>query len=222
MKILVVEDEAAVRDLLVDILEDDGYEVHAVADGSQALAVAPELRPDLVLLDAGLPGVDGWSVARRLRQAGDVAIIFVTGSDSRESIRAGFDLGGDDYIVKPFDDGELSSRVRAVLRRTGHTVPQVWEVEGLVVDGGARTVTVNGTTVTLTTLEFDLLEVLLRSRHQVVSKQQLLHRVWGYRDDDSGGHLVEVHMSALRAKLRVEGDGLIQTVRGAGYVLRAP
>src|SRR5947209_6783734 len=131
----------AVRELLVGILRDDDYEVRTVADGSQALSVASEFRPHLVLLDAGLPGVDGWGVARRLRQAGDVPIVFVTGSDSRADIRAGFDVGGDDYIVKPFDAEELSSRVRAILRRAGHAVRQAWEIEGLVVDSGARTVT---------------------------------------------------------------------------------
>ena len=221
MRILVVEDDAAVRTLLVHILSDDGYEVRAVGDGTEALVVASDFRPHLVLLDAGLPGVDGWSVARRLRSDSDVPIIFVTGSDSRQDIRAGFDLGGDDYIVKPFDDDELSSRVRAVLRRTGHTVPQVWEIEDLVVDAGARTVVRDGTLVALTAIEFDLLEALVRSRSQVISKERLLNRVWGYDDRGVDQHLVEVHVSSLRGKLEAHGSRLIQTVRGAGYVLRS-
>ena len=222
MKILVVEDDGAVRELLVGILRDDGYEVRTVADGSQALSVASEFRPHLVLLDAGLPGVDGWGVARRLRQAGDVPIVFVTGSDSRADIRAGFDVGGDDYIVKPFDAEELSSRVRAILRRTGHAVREAWEIEGLVVDSGARTVTRYGMPISLTAIEFDLLEVLLRSRSHVVSKQLLLNRVWGYDGEERDHHLVEVHVSSLRGKLEAHGNRLIHTVRGVGYVLRPP
>lgn len=216
----MVEDDRVARDLLVQILMDDGYEVRAVEDGVEALATARDFRPDLVLLDGRLPGADGWSVARRLRQASDVPIIFVTGSDSREDVRAGFALGGDDYIRKPFDADELSSRVRAVLRRTGQPVPQVWEIEDLVVDSGSRTVTRSGSTVSLTAIEFDLLEALVRSRSRVVSKQQLLARVWGYDEKVRDDHLVEVHVSSLRAKLEANGSRLIHTVRGVGYVLR--
>lgn len=131
-------------------------------------------------------------------------------------------MGGDDYVVKPFDDEELSSRVRAVLRRTGHEVPEVWNVDGLVVDSGARSVTRGGAPVALTALEFDLLEVLLRRRAHVVSKQELLRRVWGYDGVDRDDHLVEVHVSSLRSKLEARGSRLIQTVRGAGYILRPP
>lgn len=221
IKVLVVEDDPAVRELLVSILVDDGYDVSAVGDGGQALLVATTFCPDLVLLDGGLPGVDGWSVARRLRQSGDVPIIFVTGSDSRQDIRAGFELGGDDYIVKPFDDQELSSRVRAVLRRTGRAVAHVSQVDDLVVDTGARTVARGDVPIALTAIEFDLLETLVRSRSQVVSKDQLLARVWGYEGRDRDGHLVEVHMSSLRSKLEAHGSRLIQTVRGVGYVLRS-
>ena len=221
-KILVVEDDRATQGLLVSILVDDGYSVEAVTDGSHALSVARDFRPDLVLLDARLPGVDGWSVARRLRQAGDVPIIFVTGLDSPEDVRAGFDLGGDDYIRKPFDAEELSSRVRAVLRRAGQSFPEVWEIKGLVVDSGGRSVTMNGVPVVLTAIEFDLLEALVRRRGRVMPKQELLARVWGYDETDRDDHLVEVHVSSLRRKLEANGGRLIHTVRGAGYVLRPP
>lgn len=219
-KVLVVEDDRAARDLLVDILGHDGYDVRAVGDGTKALAVAADFRPDLVLLDGALPGLDGWSVARRLRQRNDVPIIFVTGSDSREDIRAGFGLGSDDYIVKPFDSEELSSRVRAVLRRTGHAVPEAWEIGDLVVDSGARSVTRRGEPVALTTIELDLLVVLVRRRPQVVSKRRLLAQVWGYDDELADSHVVEVHVSSLRAKLEAHGSRLVHTVRGAGYVFR--
>ena len=219
-RVLVVEDDRRIRQLLVDLLLDDGYEVRAVNDGHDVLAATEEFRPNLVLLDGELPGVDGWEIARRLRQTSDLPIVFVTGSDSRDRVRAGFDAGGDDYVVKPFDPEELSSRVKAILRRSGNAVPQVWEVEGLVVDSGARSVTVNGVRVALTSLEFDLLEVLLRSRSQVVAKQRLLRRVWGYDEVERDDHVVEVHVSSLRRKLEKHGSRLIHTVRGAGYILR--
>lgn len=222
LRVLVAEDDRSVRDLLVGILTDDGYAVHPVASGTEALSAVQEFRPDLVLLDAGLPGLDGWAVARRVREADDVPIIFVTGADAREDIRAGFDLGGDDYIVKPFDAQELSSRVRAVLRRSARNVPEVWEIGGMVVDTGRRTVTRSGSDVALTSIEFDLLEALVRNRPRVVSKQQLLSRVWGYGEGEFDDHVVEVHVSALRGKLEAHGPRIIHTVRGAGYALRPP
>ncbi len=215
--VLVVEDELSARDLLVAILEDDGYKVCAVVDGSAALAVAGTFRPDLALLDGGLPGIDGAEVARRLRQAGDLPIIFVTGADSADDIRSGFKMGADDYIVKPFDPEELSWRVRAVLRRSGHAVAQVWECGDLVLDEGTRLVSRAGSPVPLTATEFKILGVLLRNRPRVVPKGQLLGQVWGYDADD---HLVVVHMNSLRRKLEAHGPRIVQTVRGTGYVLR--
>ena len=217
VRVLVVEDEAAARDLLVMILEDDGYQVCPVADGPAALDLAESFKPDLALVDAGLPGMDGVEVARRLRQAGNLPIIFVTGADSAEAIHSGFKMGADDYIVKPFDAEELSWRVRAVLRRSGHAVAQVWECGDLVVDEGARSVTMAGAPVALTATEFKLLAVLMRNRTRLVPKGQLLAQVWGYDADD---HLVEVHMSSLRHKLEAHGPRMVHTLRGAGYVLR--
>jgi two-component system OmpR family response regulator len=219
MRLLVVEDDPTVADLLVTILRDDGYEVRAVDDGVAALAEAATFRPDLVLLDAGLPRMDGWSVARRLRQSGDVPIILVTGADSREDVRAGFGIGVDDYVVKPFDGEELSARVRAVLRRSGQAVPRHWELGDLDVDGGARSVTRAGFPVALTATEYELLVVLLRNRQRVVPKGQLLSEVWHYDSGERDDHLVEVHVSALRRKLEAHGPRLVHTVRGAGYIL---
>lgn len=217
IRVLVVDDEPSARDLLVAVLEDDGYSVCAVADGPAALAEAAVFHPDLALVDAGLPGVSGVEVVRRLRQAGNLPIIFVTGADSADDIRGGFRMGADDYIVKPFDPEELSWRVRAVLRRSGHAVAQVWECGDLVVDDGAKSVTVAGSPVFLTATEFMMLKVLIRNRTRVIAKAQLLAHVWGYDADD---HLVEVHMSSLRRKLEAHGPRVIQTVRSAGYVLR--
>lgn len=216
-RVLVVEDEASTRNLLVSILEDDGYRVCAVADGIAALDAAATIKFDLALLDGGLPGIHGVEVGRRLRQADDLPIIFVTGADSPEDIRGGFRVGADDYIVKPFDPEELSWRVRAVLRRSGHVVDQRWECGDLIVDESTQSVTRAGSPVTLTATEFRMLGVLIHNRTRVVPKGQLLSRIWGYEADD---HLIEVHMSSLRRKLDAHGPRMIQTVRGTGYVLR--
>lgn len=219
-RVLVVEDDDSARGLLVAILEDDGYRVWAVADGTAALRVADTVKPDLALVDAGLPGINGAEVARRLRQARDVPIIFVTGADSAAAIHDGFRMGADDYIVKPFDSEELSWRVRAVLRRTGHAVAQVWDCGDLVVDEETRSATRAGFPISLTTTEFKLLGVLVRNRTRVVPKGQLLGQIWGY-DVDIDDHVLDVHMSSLRRKLETHGSRMIHTIRGAGYVLRS-
>lgn len=217
-RVLVVEDEPAARDLLIAILEDDGYKVRAVADGGAALEAAETFQAHLALIDSLLPGIDGPEVARRLRQASDLPIIFVTGADAAEDVHGAFRMGADDYIVKPFDPEELSWRVRAVLRRSGRAVTQVWECGDLVVDELARSVTRAGSLVPLTATEFKLLGVLVRNRTRVVPKGQLVGQVWGYEAADH--HLIEVHMSSLRRKLEAYGSRVIHTVRGTGYVLR--
>ena len=216
IRVLVVEDERRARELLVAILEADGYEVLALEDGEAALTAAETFRPDLALLDCALPGSNGVDVARRLRHKGDVPIIFVTGADSTEDIRDGFRVGADDYIVKPYDSEELSFRVKAVLRRSGHSPAEVWEVADMVVDDGARTVTRSGNAVNLTATEFQMLGVLVRNRGRVVPKTQLIAQIWGYDAD----HVLDVHMSSLRRKLEAHGPRLIHTVRGVGFVLR--
>lgn len=218
VRVLVVEDEPSARGLLVAILEDDGYQVCAVADGSAAIDAAKTFRPDLALVDSGLPGINGAEVARRLRRAGDLPIIFVTGADAAVDIHGAFRMGADDYIVKPFDPEELSWRVRAVLRRSGRAVAQALECGDVVLDESTQSVTRAGSPVALTATEFNLLGVLLRNRTQVMSKSQLLRLVWGH---DAHGHLVEVHMSSLRRKLEAHGPRMIETVRGTGYVLRS-
>jgi DNA-binding response OmpR family regulator len=217
LRILVAEDDALARRLLVTILEHDGYTVLGVEDGPAALAAAPGFKPDLALLDGDLPGISGADVARRLRQSSDLPIIFVTAADSAEEVRDGFKMGADDYIVKPFDPEELSWRVRAVLRRGGHAVAQVWECGDLVVDEGAHGVTRAGALVALTAIEFTLLSVLIRNRTRMVPKVQLLGQVWGHDADE---HVLDVHLSALRRKLEAHGPRMIHTIRGAGYILR--
>ena len=217
LRVLVVDDEAAARDLLVGLLEDDGYKVCAAGDGPAALEAAEIFHPDLALVDAGLPGMDGMEVVRRLLQVANLPVIFVTGADSAEAIHGAFKIGADDYVVKPFDPEELSWRVRAVLRRSGHAVAQIWEIGDLVVDEGTQSVSRAKAPVLLTAIEFKMLGVLLRNRPRVVPKSQILGQVWGYYADD---HLVEVHISSLRHKLEAHGPRMIHTVRGAGYLLR--
>ncbi|MCA1677369.1 MAG: response regulator transcription factor, partial [Actinobacteria bacterium] len=180
VRVLVVEDDPSDRDLLVAILQDDGYDVLALAEGSAARVAAATFKPDLALLDSGLPGITGGEVARRLRQTSNLPIIFVTGADSVEAIRDGFKLGADDYIVKPFDPEELSWRVRAVLRRTGHVVTQVLGCGDVIVDESGLSVTRAGSPVVLTTIEFTLLRILVRNCSQVLPHAQLVSQVWGY------------------------------------------
>ena len=215
-RVLVVEDEAPARDLLVAILRGDGYLVHAVEDGASALDAAESFRPDLALLDGGLPGIPGSELASRLRAASDLPIIFVTGADSAEAVHRGFRVGADDYITKPFDPEELSWRVKAVLRRSGRAVQRAWECGDLVVDETTRSVTRAGEPVALTATEFKLLRVLSRNAGRIVPKEQLLAEVWANEADN---HLLEVHMSSLRRKLEAHGPRMIRTVRATGYML---
>ncbi len=216
LRVLIVEDEPAARAQLVKILEDDGYQVLAVSDGQAALEAAKDFEPDLALVDGALPESNGVEVARGLRQSSDLPIIFVTGADSAQDIHDGFRMGADDYILKPFDPEELSWRVRAVLRRSGHAVAQRMECGDLVLDEGTHCASRAGAALSLTATEFTILGVLIRNRTRVVPKGQLLAQVWGYDADD---HLVEVHVSSLRRKLEAHGPRMIQTIRGTGYVL---
>ena len=217
MRVLVVEDEPPARDLLVAILRADGYTVRAVEDGKSALDAADSFRPDIALLDGGLPGISGADLATRLRMASDLPIIFVTGADSAEAVHQGFRVGADDYITKPFDPEELSWRVKAVLRRSGRAVERRWTCGDLTVDDATQSVTRADRPVALTATEFKLLRALSRNAERIVPKEQLLAEVWANEADN---HLLEVHMSSLRRKLEAHGPRMIQTVRATGYLLR--
>jgi two-component system, OmpR family, response regulator len=221
VRILVVEDDSAIREALVVAMAEEGYEVQPAEDGVSAMRGAEEFRPDLAIVDIRLPGgPDGLAVARRIREAADLPVLFLTAADGLEDRLAGFAAGADDYIVKPFSMSELLMRVRAVLRRSGRLRSQVWQVGDLFVDEAARVVTRSGATIDLTHTEFELLSTLGRHRGQVLSKAQLLSQVWGYEAYDP--NVVEAHISALRRKLEEHGPRLIHTVRGAGYGLRPP
>ncbi len=223
-RLLVVEDEASVRNLMTSVLEDEGYTVLAVDDGRVAVEAFSAFRPHLALLDNGIPGLDGRTVARRLReQSEEIAILFVTGADSVEDRVEGLRAGGGDYLLKPFAPEELLARVANLLRRHGSPLGQVWRLGGddLVVDERAREVRRRGHLVDLRPIDFEILVLLVRRRGTVVSKRELLREVWSY-DEQEDEHVVEVHMSTLRQALESEGPRLIHTVRGGGYVLRPP
>jgi DNA-binding response OmpR family regulator len=219
-RVLVVEDETAIRTTLEVALRGEGYEVRAEADGRSLEQVFDAFRPDLAVLDVRLPvGPDGYSMARTLRQSSDLPMLFLTAADAVEDRLAGFTAGADDYLIKPFSMAEFLARTQALLRRAGRLSSSSWQIGDLVVDDGARSVSRAGSQLELTHTEYDLLSMLAKHVGKILSKTQLLTSVWGF--DAYDANLVEVHMSALRRKLETHGPRVIHTVRGAGYVLRA-
>jgi DNA-binding response OmpR family regulator len=216
--VLVAEDERPIADLIGMYLRSDGFGVHAVATGPDALAAARRLHPVAMILDVGLPGIDGTEVCRTLRAEGDsVPILFCTARDDEIDRVLGLEMGGDDYITKPFSPREVVARVKAVLRRTGG--PLEGEERSLVIgpvelNRSRHRVTVSGEPVELTATEFELLAYLMARPGRVVTRDQLLSAVWGYAAA-GGTRTVDVHVAQVRAKL---GDASpIRTVRGVGY-----
>lgn len=223
-KIMVVDDEPPIVDLLVYNLERANYEVVIARDGEQALDVAGREQPDLIILDLMLPRLDGLEVCRALRRERDVPIIMLTARDAEIDRVVGLELGADDYVVKPFSVRELMARVKSVLRRAAPrpSTPDATQVRArdLVVDVARREVTWQEAELELTALEFDLLYELARHQGQVLSREQLLQRVWGY-DYYGDLRVVDAAVKRLRAKLRQAGPEVqpIVTVRGVGYKL---
>jgi DNA-binding response OmpR family regulator len=212
--VMVVEDEVNIGALVRTYLERSGYQVLWVRSGEEALAELRRHPIQLVVLDIGLPGIDGFDVCRRI--GGSVPVIILTARDEESDRVAGLELGADDYVAKPFSPRELAARVKAVLRRTGATgEPEDVTVFGpLTISRGAREIRIDGREVELTLREFDLLEYLIRNAGQVVSRDQLLESVWGFIYPGET-RTVEVHIAQLRKKL---GEPeLIRTVRGIGY-----
>jgi DNA-binding response OmpR family regulator len=219
-RILVVEDDADLAHALALEFEHAGHDVHAVGDGPAALRAEPEFRPELVLLDLGLPSLDGIELCRRLRDRTRAPILIVTARDAVTDRVQGLDAGADDYVVKPFSLDELLARVRSALRRAGlRDEGRELRAGDLVLDITARTVVRGDEPVVLTRREFDLLECLLRHPDQVLDRPTLLAQVWGY-DFLGGSNVVDVYVRYLRGKL--DRPGLIETVRGVGYALRPP
>jgi len=225
-KILVVDDERSITDLLVYNLQRSGYQVVVAYDGRQALRLAQAERPDLVILDLMLPGLDGLDVCRALQREGSIPIIMLTARGEEIDRVVGLELGADDYVTKPFSVRELMARVKAVLRRS--TSPDagavaVWREGLLEVDTLAREARFAGVLLSLTHLEFDLLETLARHAGQVLSREQLLEQVWGY-DYYGDARAVDSAVKRLRARLREAGGdpAIISTVRSIGYRLERP
>lgn len=221
-RILIIEDDEAIASTVSRALSSEGYEVAAVGDGEEGLERARRERPDLLLLDLGLPGRDGLELARELRSGGEkMPILILTARDEIESRVAGLDAGADDYLVKPFAGAELLARVRALLRRQppSETAPLV--VGDLSLDPVSYEARRGGRRLRLTRREFELLAYLMRHEREVTSREQLLREVWG-TDPLWNTNTIEVFISTLRRKLEAAGEPrLLHTVRGAGYVVRA-
>lgn len=220
MRVLLVEDTVAVRDALRAALRAQGYRVEAVATGVAAVEAVAADPPDLVLLDLGLPDVDGVEVCRRIRRASSVPIIAVTARGNEAARVLGLRSGADDYVVKPFSIAELVARIEAVVRRaSGRVVAPVVLAGPVEIDLAARRVSVDGVEVTLRRKEFDLLAALARRAGTAVTREELLDDVWGLAPDgpgsDAGARTLEVHVAALRSRLGVAG--VVTTVRGVGY-----
>jgi two-component system, OmpR family, response regulator MprA len=220
-RVLVVEDDDEIAQVLQRSLRLDGYDVRIAGDGEAALDQAAAYHPDLVILDLGLPKLDGIEVARRLRSADDVPILMLTARDAVESRVEGLDSGADDYLVKPFERQELLARLRALLRRRPPRGSASLVVGDLSLNPDTHEVQRADRPIELTQREFELLEYLMRNERIVVPRQRLLEEVWGY-DPFATTNTIEVFVSNLRRKLEAGGEPrLLHTIRGAGYVLRA-
>ncbi|HEY0317975.1 MAG TPA: response regulator transcription factor [Solirubrobacterales bacterium] len=220
-RVLIVEDDADIADVLRRSLRNEGYEVRTSADGYDALEVAAGFVPDLVVLDLGLPGLDGVEVCKRLRTDGDVPILMLTARAETEDRVAGLDSGADDYLAKPFEMPELLARTRALRRRTSTDRTPVIAVHDLRLDPAKLGVTRGGRSIRLTAREFALLELLARYPGQIFPQSRLIESLWD-ADFAAESNVVEVYIRSLRRK--IDGgrrDGLIETVRGSGYRLRA-
>ncbi|WP_052890900.1 response regulator transcription factor [Thermogemmatispora carboxidivorans] len=227
-KILIIEDEEGIIHLLNLYLKDAGYSVVAAHDAADGLALHAREKPDLVILDIMLPGLDGFEVCRRIRSWSSTPILILTARGDEDDRIRGLDLGADDYLVKPFSPRELVSRVRAILRRTSggggegnggqeKRESEVLRFPGLTIDLPARRVEVDGREVALTPTEFDLLALLARSPDRVFTREVLMNKVWGY-DYLGDGHIIDVHISALRKKIETNAERrYIKTVWRVGY-----
>ncbi len=219
-RILIIEDDQQILKLLQRGLSYEGYTVDAAMDGRMGLILARDHTPDLVVLDWMLPGMDGLEVCHRLRTGGSIPILMLTAKDTVQDRIQGLDAGADDYMIKPFNLDELLARVRALLRRTQPERIPVLKFADLSLDTGSSQATRGSRTISLTAKEYELLELFLRHPKQVLTREVIFDRVWGY---DFGGesNVLEVYIRYLRQKLEGEGEvRLFYTVRGVGYVMR--
>ena len=222
LRVLVVDDEASLCELLSMALRYEGWDVSTAQDGATAVRTAREFRPDAVVLDMMLPDLDGLEVLRRLRaDAPLVPVVFLTARDAVEDRIAGLTAGGDDYVTKPFSLEEVAARLRGLLRRTSRAVSDdaVLVVGDLTLDEESHEVTRAGDDIRLTATEFELLRYLMRNPKRVLSKAQILDRVWEY-DFGGQGNIVELYISYLRRKIDAGRSPMIHTMRGAGYLIK--
>jgi two-component system, OmpR family, response regulator len=225
VRVLVVDDEPSLADLLASVLRYEGWNIRTAGDGASAVRTARDFQPDAIILDVMLPDFDGLEVLRRVRaELPHVCVLFLTAKDAVEDRVAGITAGGDDYVTKPFSLEEVLARLRGLLRRAGITRARgdtELVVADLVMDEDAREVRRGGDLIELTATEFELLRFLMRNPRRVLSKAQILDRVWNY---DFGGqaHVVELYISYLRKKIDSGREPLIHTVRGVGYRLAPP
>ena len=221
-RILIVDDEPNIRDLLTTSLRFAGFGVRAVSNGAQTISAVLEEEPDLIILDVMLPDMNGFSVTKRLRSAGYTApILFLTAKDDTEDKITGLTVGGDDYVTKPFSLDEIVARIKAILRRTIHEEEDAVISAGpLIMDQDTHEVTVEGKSVELSPTEFKLLRYMMLNPNRVLSKTQILDHVWEYDFNGDAG-IVESYISYLRRKLdALSADSMIQTKRGFGYMLK--
>jgi DNA-binding response OmpR family regulator len=220
MKVLVVEDERPISDLIAVYLRREGFEVLACFDGESGLAAAQSETFDLIILDVGLPKLDGTQICRQLRAANNwTPIIFCTARDDEVDRVLGLELGADDYVTKPFSPRELVARVKAIIRRSAQQISEILDEEGVQLNLKTRRASHNGTPVALTATEFDLVAYLMARPGQVIERPELLENVWGYTEG-LGTRTVDVHVAQIRTKFGT--DAPIRTVRGVGYAWEAP
>jgi two-component system, OmpR family, response regulator MtrA len=217
-RVLVVDDDAALAEMLTIVLRNEGFDSRVCATGDRALADFRDYRPDVVLLDLMLPGRDGIDVCKDIRAESGVPIVMLTAKSDTIDVVVGLESGADDYVVKPFKPKELVARIRARVRRTSDAGPESLAIGDLVIDVAGHSVSRNGTAINLTPLEFDLLVCLARKPWQVFTREVLLEQVWGYRHA-ADTRLVNVHVQRLRSKVEhdPENPEIVVTVRGVGY-----
>ena len=222
-KILVVDDDPAISEMLTIVLETEGFEAEPVVDGLEAIPAFRSYQPDLILLDLMLPGMSGVDICKEIRKESAVPIVMLTAKTDTVDVVLGLESGADDYITKPFKPRELVARIRARLRQNTEEATEILEIGDLTIDVPQHIVTRGDMEISLTPLEFDLLVELARKPHQVHTREELLESVWGYRNA-SDTRLVNVHVQRLRSKIEhdPENPEIVLTVRGVGYKTGRP
>lgn len=217
-RVLVVDDDAALAEMLTLVLQSEGFIPEMVSRGDRALAAFHSFKPDVVLLDLMLPGMDGLDVCRQIREVSGVPIVMLTARTDTVDVVEGLEAGADDYVLKPFKHKELLARLRARVRRSKPSVPGILRIGDLSIDVTGHEVSRNGVSIPLTPLEFDLLVTLAQSPGTVLAREVLLEQVWGYRHA-ADTRLVNVHVQRLRAKVELDPENptVVLTVRGVGY-----